>query len=128
MAADDGESPGPHDDPCQPAAATNRQAFSLEPTDGVSTMESSRCWRSERDENWVSAAMTGLDPYRAHAAGMRQATMKKDREQSPAACYREAHNSPTSPRPRVAHHRKPTDETELYGTRRHGRYDGYNGR
>ena len=28
----------------------------------------------------------------------------------PAACYREAHNFATSPRSRVAHHRKPTDE------------------
>jgi hypothetical protein len=77
VAADDGESRVLHDDPCQSAAATNRQAFSLEPTDGASTMELSRCWRSQRDENWVSAEMAGLDPYRAHPAGMRQATMRK---------------------------------------------------
>src|ERR1019366_26621 len=44
---------------------------------------------------------------------------------APAPCYREAHKSPTSPRSGVAHHRKPTDETELCGTWRHGRYDGY---
>ena len=31
-------------------------------------------------------------------------------------CYREARNSPTSRRSRVAHHRKPADETELCGT------------
>jgi hypothetical protein len=42
----------------------------------------------------------------------------------PAVCYREAHNFPTSPRPGEGPHRKPTDETELCGTRRHGRYDG----
>ena len=28
----------------------------------------------------------------------------------PAVCYSEAHKSPTSPRPGVAHHKKPTDE------------------
>jgi hypothetical protein len=42
-----------------------------------------------------------------------------------APCSREAHNFPTSPRPGEGPHRKPTDETELCGTRRHGRYDGY---
>ena len=43
----------------------------------------------------------------------------------PAGCYSEAHNSLTIPRSRVAHHRNPADETELCGTRRHGRYAGY---
>ena len=44
--------------------------------------------------------------------------------QRPAACYREAHSFPTSPRLGERLHRKPTDETVLCGTWRHGRYDG----
>ena len=60
------------------------------------------------------------------AAGLRDDCLSSPhpRNRHAQPCLAGPHRSPTSPCSRRAHHRKPTDETGLRGTRRHSRYDG----